>query len=78
MPTNSGNDNRLLTLIYKMRSFFRLDKSGSIIGVKITPEDVSKAVYPNNYIIGDGIKKITMATAPPASPEVGDIWIDTS
>lgn len=75
---NSSTTSRLYTLIYRMRSFFRLDKNGSVIGVKLTKEDVQKAVYPNNYIEGDGVTKITVSTTPPVNPQQGDLWVDIS
>ena len=81
MPGDSGNSgsiSRLYTLVYKMYNFFKKNSSGEVTGFTLTNNDIQKAVYPNYYIIGDGVKKITMATTPPLSPEVGDIWIDTS
>lgn len=74
----SGQDSRLMTLIYKMRAFFRLDKQGTITGINVTNSDIQKAAYPLNYILGDGVKKITVGTTPPVNPTPGDVWIDTT
>lgn len=68
---------RLYTLVYKMRAFFRL-KNGELAGLNVTKEDINKAVYPDNIIVGEGVKKIVVSASAPVSPEVGDIWIDIS
>jgi hypothetical protein len=46
--------------------------------ITLTEIDVQSTVSPLNFIVGDGVKKITASTIAPTSPEEGDIWIDTS
>lgn len=78
MSGNKTDTARLLTLIYKMLAKFRLNPDGDITGVTITKEDINRSVAPNNYIVGDGVKKITVSATPPSNPAVGDLWIDIS
>jgi hypothetical protein len=68
----------MLTLLYRMRDYFRVDKQDNIIGVKISKADMNKAIYPDNFIVGQGVNKIVVSTTPPVSPQEGDIWIDIS
>lgn len=68
----------LLTLIYNIRAYFKTDKQGAITGLNLKRSDLDSAVKPDNVIVGQGVKRIVVGTTPPADPQVGDIWIDTS
>lgn len=35
-------------------------------------------ILEDNYIMGDGIAKITVAASEPSTPSVGDLWVDIS
>ncbi len=71
-----SNITRVETLISQIKAFFRLNKTGDIVGVRISKSDVDATVYPNHLIEGVGVKKIVVSETAPSSPEVGDIWID--
>lgn len=76
--SNDTSTSRLNSLIYKMLTFFRLGSDGEVKGINISKADLNRAVSPNNLIIGDGVSKIVVSATPPASPQIGDLWIDIS
>ena len=83
MPDDFRNWNTINTMVYRMwDQFIKNPDSNQIIGSNLTPpltnENIQAAASPLYYILGDGVKKITMSSSPPSSPEPGDIWIDTS
>lgn len=40
--------------------------------------DGGQGSYDSRYIIGVGVRRITVSDTEPLNPEVGDLWIDTS
>jgi hypothetical protein len=64
------------------------DASPPLTGLRLTGLTASALVATNgskdlvsdtsNYIIGDGVNKITVGPTEPVDPQVGDIWIDVS
>lgn len=82
----SGNNNteviRLRSLVYKLLALFNIstDRSGgtSVDSIKLSQEEINQAVYPNNFIVGEGVNKIVVSDTAPSNPQVGDLWIDTS
>jgi hypothetical protein len=61
---------RLQQLVYQLRDL--------ITTGKVTKKALNDAVAPDNIIVGNGVKKITVSTTPPANPEPGELWIDIS
>lgn len=67
---------RLSTIVYRMRSFFRVNSNNDLVGFRVSKSDIDATVAPDNYIVGSGVKKIVVSSTAPSSPQVGDIWID--
>lgn len=60
------------------RAISIVDQRTSFLINKVS-ETATKVVHIlANYIIGDGVHKITVSDTAPTNPAVGDLWVDTS
>ena len=48
------------------------------INIQTTAQRRTGVVAGFNYVIGVGLKKITVGTTEPVNPKEGDLWIDTA
>ncbi len=48
MAGSGGDDARILTLLYEIRDFFRTNSNNDLVGVKISKEDINRALGSNN------------------------------
>lgn len=66
---SKGVENRAIEILDK-RSQFLINKP------VYTKSEIDTIL--GNYIIGDGVHKITVGTSQPTNPQVGDLWCDTT
>lgn len=73
-----SDTSRILTLLYNMRQFFKVNKLDEVTGIKLSRKDLDDAVKPDRIVVGSGTSKITVSDTEPVNPQEGDIWIDTT